>query len=85
MSLNGRVFGQRRARASAAADRARRIGSPRARATLAGRIDALVARSRRGAPAERFQTGLVRVHADRLRVIAERVRAADAPASGLAA
>jgi hypothetical protein len=71
-------------RDGAVAGRARRIGSPRARAQLAGRLDRLVARSRRGARAECFQTGLVRMHAPRLRAIAARVRAADAPASALA-
>jgi hypothetical protein len=68
----------------AAADRARRIGSPRARARLAGRLEALVSRSLRGGRAECFQTGLVRLHAARLRTIAARLRAGEAPASALA-
>jgi hypothetical protein len=66
------------------AGRAGRIGSPRGRARLAGRLDRLVDRSRRGARGECFHTGLVRMHAPRLRAIAARLRAAEAPASAVA-
>ena len=67
-----------------AARRARRIGSPRARMRTAARLDALVVRARRGGRGECFQTGLVRVHAVRLRAIAVRLRASDPPVSALA-
>jgi hypothetical protein len=78
------IVASRTAREDAVGDRARRIGSPRARAGLARRLDALVARSGRGGRAECFQAGLVRAHAARLRAIAARLRAADAPAPALA-
>ena len=60
-----------------AAMRACRIGSPRARAGLATRLEALVVRSGRGGRAECFQTGLVRMHAARLCAVARRLRAGD--------
>jgi hypothetical protein len=62
----------------AAAERARRIGAPRARARLAARLDALVVRSDRGRRVECFQAGLVRMHAGGLRAVAARLRGEDA-------
>jgi hypothetical protein len=67
-----------------AAARARRIGSPRARARLAARLEALVVRSRRGGRFECFQTGLVRMHAARLRAVAGRLRHDEVPVSAIA-
>ena len=58
----------------ATAARACRIASPRARARLAGRLEALVVRSARGGRFECFQTGLVRIHAARLRAVAAQLR-----------
>jgi hypothetical protein len=68
----------------ATAARARRITSPRARARLAARIEALVVRAERVPRSECFQTGLVRTHAARLRAMAAMLHRDEVPVSAIA-